>query len=326
MREIKMIAALPLAIAALVTGLSGPSTAAEPYPVKPVRLVVPFAPGGSNDLMGRMIGARLHESLGQPFIIDNRGGAGSTIGIELVVRANPDGYTILTTSGGIATVASLYPLSYNPTTDLAPLAYMARMPYVLCVTPSSPAKTTQELIKLARSNPGKYAYATAGAGTSTHLTSELFTSAAGINLLHVPYKGGGPALNSVISGETQLLFNVVTGSLPHARSGKLRALGISSGQRAEIAPDIPTIAEAGLADFEVFSWYNMFAPVGTPRTIINRLNQAINQALEHPDTRKRMQQMGISKVGGSPEELASYLRFETDRWARLIKEKGISLK
>jgi len=321
-----MKAVVSLAVMTLLTGIPGLSAAAEPYPVKPVRLVVPFAPGGSNDLMGRMIGARLHELLGQPFIIDNRGGAGSTIGIELVVRANPDGYTILTTSGGIATVTSLYKLTFNPTADLAPLAYMARMPYVLCVTPSFPARTTQELIKLARSSPGKFAYATAGAGTSTHLTSELFTSAAGIDLLHVPFKGGGPALNSVIGGETQLLFNVVTGSLPHARSGKLRALGISSGQRAEIAPDIPTIAEAGLPDFEVFSWYNMFAPAGTPRAIINRLNQSINQALEHPDTRKRMQQMGISKVGGSPEELAKYLRFETERWARLIKEKGITLK
>jgi len=323
-----MTRALTLLATTCLLGLAAPAvaaTAADSYPTKPVRLVVPFAPGGSVDLMGRLIGNRLNEILGQAFIIDNRGGAGSTIGIELVTRANPDGYTLLTTSGGIATTPSLYKLSFDPVRDLAPLGYIARMPYMLTVTLSFPAKTTQELIKVARGQPGKFAYATAGAGTSTHLTTELFISATGINLLHVPFKGGGPALNSVVSGETQMLFNVTANNVPHVRAGRLRGLGVTSLERSEVAPEIPTMVEAGLPGFEVYAWYNMFAPAGTPRPIVNRLNQAINQALEHPETRKRMQQMGISKVGGTPEDLARYLRFEIDRWAKVIKEKGISL-
>jgi len=322
-----MTRAVTLLATTCLLGLSGPvvAAAAEAYPTKPVRLVVPFAPGGSVDLMGRLIGNRLNEILGQAFIIDNRGGAGSTIGIELVTRASPDGYTLLTTSGGIATTPSLYKLSFDPVRDLAPLGYIARMPYMLTVTLSFPAKTTQELVKVARNQPGKFAYATAGAGTSTHLTTELFTSATGINLLHVPFKGGGPALNSVVSGETQMLFNVTANNVPHVRAGRLRGLGVTSLERSEVAPEIPTMVEAGLPGFEVYAWYNMFAPAGTPRPIVNRLNQAINQALEHPETRKRMQQMGISKVGGTPEELAKYLRFEIDRWAKVIKEKNISL-
>jgi len=319
--------ALPLLVLACVLDLPGlaAAAAAERFPTKPVRLIVPFTPGGSNDIMGRLIGGKLHEAFGQPFIIDNRPGAGSTIGIELVARANPDGYTILTTSGGIAITPALYKLSFDPAKDLAPLAYLAQMPYLLTVSPSSPVKTVQELIKTARSQPGKLTFASSGAGTSSHLTGEMFKLATGVDMLHIPFKGGAPAVNSNISGEVNVLFNVITGTLPHARSGKLRALGVSSLKRAEIAPEVPTIAESGVSDFEVLAWYNMFAPAGTPRPVVERLNSEINRALQHPETRERMRLLGVTPVGGSPEALAKYLRYEMDRWAKLIKDKGIRL-
>jgi len=322
-----MIRAIPLLVLACVLALPGLAAAAatERFPTKPVRLIVPFTPGGSNDIMGRLIGGKLHEAFGQPFIIDNRPGAGSTIGIELVARANPDGYTILTTSGGIAITPALYKLSFDPAKDLAPLAYLAQMPYLLTVSPSSPVKTVQDLIKTARAQPGKLTFASSGAGTSSHLTGEMFKLATGVDMLHIPFKGGAPAVNSNMSGEVNVLFNVITGTLPHARSGKLRALGVSSLKRADIAPEIPTIAESGVPDYEVLAWYNMFAPAGTPRPVVERLNSEINKALEHPETRERMRLLGVTPVGGSPEALAKYLRYEMDRWAKLIKDKGIRL-
>jgi len=322
-----MIRAIPLLVLACMLALHGLAAAAatERFPTKPVRLIVPFTPGGSNDIMGRLIGGKLHEAFGQPFIIDNRPGAGSTIGIELVARANPDGYTILTTSGGIAITPALYKLSFDPAKDLAPLAYLAQMPYLLTVSPSSPVKTVQDLIKTARAQPGKLTFASSGAGTSSHLTGEMFKLATGVDMLHIPFKGGAPAVNSNMSGEVNVLFNVITGTLPHARSGKLRALGVSSLKRADIAPEIPTIAESGVPDYEVLAWYNMFAPAGTPRPVVERLNSEINKALEHPETRERMRLLGVTPVGGSPEALAKYLRYEMDRWAKLIKDKGIRL-
>jgi tripartite-type tricarboxylate transporter receptor subunit TctC len=307
--------------------LAFPAIAAETerYPLKPIRIVVPFTPGGSNDLIGRVIAQKLNEAWGQPVIIDNRPGAGSTIGIELVVRAAPDGYTLLTTSGGIAINVSLYKLPFNPVTDLAPVALLAQMPYLLAANPSLPAKTTQDLINMARAQPGKIVFSSSGAGTSSHLTMEMFRSATKLDMLHVPYKGGSPAVNAVVSGEAQVTFNVITGTLPHVRSGKLRALGVSSAKRADVAPEIPTIAESGVPRFEVIAWYNVFAPPRTPRTIVNRLNAEIVRILQQPDVRERFHALGVSPLSGSPEDLGNYLKFEVSRWAKLIKERGIKL-
>jgi len=317
-----LAAAMPLLLAASVACAA---TEAERYPVKPIRIVVPFTPGGSNDLIARVIAQKMNEAWGQPVIIDNRPGAGSTIGIELVVRAAPDGYTLLTTSGGIAINVSLYKLPFNPVTDLAPVALLAQMPYLLAANPSLPAKSTQDLIKLARAQPGKVVFSSSGAGTSSHLTMEMFKSAAKLDMLHVPYKGGGPAVNAVMSGEAQTTFNVITGTLPHVRSGKLRALGVSSAKRADVAPEIPTVAESGVPGFEVIAWYNIFAPARTPRPIVNRLNAEIVRILQQPDVRERFQALGVAPLTGSPDDLAKYLKFEVDRWAKLIKERGIKL-
>jgi tripartite-type tricarboxylate transporter receptor subunit TctC len=310
---------------AAVAAMPSSAAEAERYPSKPIRIVVPFTPGGSNDLIGRIIAQKLNEAWGQPVIIDNRPGGGSTIGIEVVVRAAPDGYTLLTTSGGIAINGSLYKLSFNPVTDLTPVALLAQMPYLLASNPSLPVKSVKDVIALAKAQPGKLVFSSSGAGTSSHLTMEMFKSAAKIDMLHVPYKGGNPAVTAVMTGEAQLTFNVITGTLQHVRSGKLRAIAVSSAKRAEVAPEIPTVAESGLPGFEVIAWYNMFAPARTPRPIVNRLNAEINRILQQPDVRERFHTLGVSPLSGSPDDLGKYLKFEVDRWAKLIKERGIKL-
>jgi tripartite-type tricarboxylate transporter receptor subunit TctC len=318
------------AVAAIVFSMAlaspAPAAEAERYPVKPIRIVVPFTPGGSNDLLGRVIAQKFTEAWGQPAIIDNRPGGGSTIGIEVVVRAAPDGYTLLTTSGGIAINVSLYKLSFNPVTDLTPVALLAQMPYLLTVNPSLPAKSVQDLIKLAKAQPGKLVYSTSGAGTSSHLTMEMFKSAAKLDMLHVPYKGGAPSVTAVMSGEAQMTFNVITGTLPYVKSGKMRAIGVSSAKRAEVAPEIPTIAESGLPGFEVLAWYNMFAPAKTPRPIVNRINGEINRMLQLPDVRERFRALGVSPLSGTPEDLGKLLKSEIVRYGKLIKETGIKIE
>ncbi len=310
-----------LCVAASIAAAAG-----DHYPTKPIRLVVPFTPGGSNDLVGRVISQKLFEAWGQPVIIDNRPGGGSTIGIDVVVRAPADGHTLLTTSAGIAMNGSLYRLAFNPITDLAPVILLAQMPYLLAVNPSLPLKTARDVVSQAKAQPGKLIFASSGAGTSSHLAMELFRTMAGIELLHVPFKGGGPAVTSVMGGEVQGIFNVITGTLPYARNGKLRALGVSSAKRAEVAPDIPTIAESGVPGYDMISWYNVFAPARTPRPIIDRLNGEINRMLQTPEVRERFQTLGVTPLGGTPETLGKYLAFETARWAKLIKEAGIQIK
>lgn len=320
-----MKASLPVVSMMLAMGLaeSGAGAETDRYPVKPVRMVVPFTPGGSNDLLGRVLAQKLHATWGQPAIIDNRPGGGSTIGIETVVRAVPDGYTLLLTSGGIASNVSLYKLSFNPVKDLAPVALLAQMPYLLAVHPSVAAKSALELISLAKAQPGKLTFASSGVGTSSHLTGEMFRLQAKIDMLHIAFKGGGPAVNAVIGGEVQVIFNVITGTLPYARSGKLRALGVSTAKRVEVAPDLPTISESGLPGYEVIAWYNLFAPAGTPRPVITKINAEINRILQQPDVRERLLTLGVIPLSGTPEALGDYLQFEITRWAKLIREAGI---
>jgi len=302
----------------LVAGFAaGPAAGAagDNYPARPIRIVVPFTPGGSNDLVGRVLSQKFHEAWGQSVIIDNRPGGGSTIGIELVVRAAPDGYNV-----------SLYQLSFNPIKDLAPVILLAQMPYLLAVNPAVPVKSTRDLISQAKAQPGKLVFSSSGAGTSAHLAMEMFSYMTHIEVLHVPYKGGGPAVTAVMGGEVQGTFNVITGVLPYARSGKLRALGVSSAKRADVAPEIPTIAESGVPGYEVIAWYNVFAPARTPRVVIERLNSEINRMLQMPDVRERFQALGVAPLGGTAEALGKYLEFEVTRWAKLIKDTGVKLK
>lgn len=295
----------------------------DPYPSKPVRVVVPYAAGGSNDVVSRAITPKLSEAWKQSIIVDNRAGAGSLIGTEIVVRSQPDGYTLLATSGALAINVSLYRLSFDPLKDLAPVAFMAQMPYVLAVHPSLPIKSTQDLIKHAKANPGKLSFASAGTATATHLTGEMFKSMAKVDFLHVPYKGGGPALNAIVGNEVQVVFNVVSGTLPHVRSGRLRALAVSSAKRADVAPELPTISESGVPGFDVVSGYTIYAPAGTPRNIVNRVNAGINDVLQQPEMKERFITLGVTPIISTPESLTAYLKSEIARWGKIIREMGL---
>ena len=309
-------------LAALASSIAAAAPAPS-YPSKPVRIVVPYAPGGSNDVVSRTITPKLAEMWKQPLVIDNRAGAGSMIGTELVVNAAPDGYTLLATSGALAINATLLRLPFDPLTDLAPIAFMAQMPYVLAVHPSLPVRTTQELIAHARANPGRLSFASAGTATATHLTAELFKSLAKIDMLHVPYKGGGPAINAIVGNEVQVIFNAVTGILPHVRNGRVRALAVSSIKRAEIAPELPTVAESGVPGFDVVSGYTLFAPARTPRAVVERVNRDVNAVLQQPETRERFLALGVTPIVSTPQSLAEYMKREIARWAKLIKAIGV---
>ncbi len=297
---------------------------AASYPSKPIRLVNPYAPGGTVDIVARVVAQKLNEAWGLPVIVDNRPGAGTTIGTEIVAHAVPDGYTLLQTSGTIAANVTLYPkLSFDPVKNLAPVALVVQAPYILAVHPAVPARSVQEFINLARARPGQLAFASVGTGSTAHLTMELFRSLARIEMLHVPYKGGAPSISAILSGEVQSIFSPVPSVLPLARSGKLRAFAVSSAARVELAPDLPTIAESGLPGFDSTGWYAMFVPMHTPRGIVDQINAEINRILRQPEQRERFLSIGMVPVGGSPEALGEYLKVEIARWAKVIREAGV---
>ena len=295
------------------------------YPTKTIRVVNPYAPGGAVDIVARVRAQQLTESWGQPVIVDNRPGAGTTIGTEIVVRAVRDGYTLLATTSVIGMNGSLYRnLPFNPVTDLAPVALVVQTPNVLAVHPSVPVKSVQELISLAKAKPGEITYASSGMGTPTHLGMELFRSFAKIDMLHVPYKGGGPSANALLGGEVNAAFVTITASLTQARAGKLRVLAVTSAKRIETAPEIPTVDESGLPGFEMIVWHAIFAPSGTPRDIINKINVEVNRILQQPKIRTFFLGNDLVPMGGAPEALGDYLKMEISRWPKVIKEAGIT--
>jgi len=313
-----------VAVAIAVAWPAAADAQAVRYPAKPIRIVNPLTPGGAVDLIARPIAQKLSEAWGQPVIIENRPGAGTTIGTEVVVRAAPDGYTLLAAPAAISVNVSLYRnLSFDPVKDLAPVVLVVQTPHILAVHPSVPAKSVRELISLAKARPGQVVYASLGAGTSTHLTMEMFRSLAKIDLLHVPYKGATPAVIALVGGEVHAIFNPPSAILPQARAGKMRALAVSSARRAEIAPELPTVAESGLPGFEVIVWFAMFAPADTPRGIVAQLNAEINRILQQPEVRERFLTIGMMPVGGTPEALGNYLKLEVARWAKVVKEAGV---
>lgn len=312
--------------AALVIAVIARTTFAEEgggFPIKPVRLVNPYTPGGAVDFVARLVAQKLSESWGQPVIVDNRPGAGTNIGTEMVVRAAPDGYTLLLTSAVIATNVTLYRLPFDPVKDLQPVALVAQSPFVLAVHPAVPARNVSELIKFAKSRSTPIAFGSAGAGTTTQLMLELFKSMAKVEILHVPYKGAGPAMNALISGEVQTTFLPVTIVLPQARAGKIRALAVSSAKRVELAPELPTVSESGLAGFDPIGWYAMFAPAATPRALVERLNTAVNNATRQRELRQVLLTNGMVPFNGTAEALRDYMKSEIARWGKVIKESGI---
>jgi len=309
----------------LLLGLLLPASASsQEYPVRPVRLIVPTSPGGGTDAIARILGNKLGEVLGQPFVIDNRPGASQIIGAEMVARSAPDGYTLL--MGFISSLVlspALIGAPYDPIRDFAPVSLIASAQYLMAIHPSVPARTLKALVAYARSNPGRINYASAGTGTPLHLAAELFKKMAGIDMVHIPYKGGGPAATAVLRGEAQLIFGSITSTLPHVKAGKLIGLGVTGATRSSAAPDYATVAELGYPGFEVTSWYGIAAPARTPSKILVKLNAAIVGALRAPDVREQMARRGLDAIGSSPAEFAAHLRRETAKWLDVIKHAGI---
>jgi len=314
--------------AGLAVAVAWPAVAAEQptrYPTKPIRLIVPLPPAGSTDIVARIVAQKFNEAWGQPVIVDNRPGGGTTIGSALVARAQPDGYTLLFASISLATTVPLYrSMPYDPVRDFAPIGPVGQSFYVLAVHPSVPVHSMQELVALAKAKPGQVSYASAGTGTITHLTVELFISHVKIDVLHVPFKGGAPALLALISGQVQMIFNPIAEILPHVKAGgKVRTLAVTSPKRAPDLPNVPTLAESGLPDFSVTPRSGIYAPAGTPRATVDRLNAELNRMLQQADVRERLQNNGLVPVGGTPAELGDYLKSEIARWTKVVKEAGI---
>ena len=297
---------------------------AQPYPNKPIRLVVPFPPAGTTDILAREVGQRLSQVLGQSVVIDNRPGAGGNIGSDIVAKSAPDGYTLLMgTVGTHAINPGLYSkMPYDHIKDFAPVILVARVPNILEVTPSLPVHSVSDLIKLAKEKPGQINFASSGSGTSIHLSGELFKTMAGVDMVHVPYKGSAPALQDLMAGQVQLMFDNLPSSLGQIKAGKLRPIAVTSAQRAPALPDIPTIAESGLPGFEATSWFGVLAPAGTPPDIVKRLNGEIDKWLQSPEAKDKLLAQGAVAAGGSPEDFAGYIRSETDKWAKVIKASG----
>ena len=297
---------------------------AQAYPSKPLRLIVPFPPGGPTDITGRTIGEKLSQRLGQPVIVDNRPGAGSIIGTELAVKSPADGYTLLLGSNSIALQPLLQArLPYDPQKDLVPVILAVRIPNVLVVHPSVPAKTVAEFIALAKAKPGTINYASVGNATGPHLFAELFRSLTGVNIVHVPYKGTAPAVNDLLGGQVQALFDSLATALPNIRAGKLHALGVTSLQRSKSAPDIPTLDEAGAPGYEAMGWFGVLVPAGTAPEVVARLNGEIGAILKLPDVEERFLKFGAESAGGSPADFARFIRSEQDKWGRIIRDAGI---
>jgi tripartite-type tricarboxylate transporter receptor subunit TctC len=308
---------------ALVLGLCTAVVASDVYPTKPVRLIVPFPPGGSNDIVGRMIGAQLGERLGKQVIIDNRAGAGGTLGTEIAAKSPPDGYTVLMISAAYAFNSALYKLPYDPAKAFVPVSMLGTGPNVLAVFPGLPVNSLKELIALAKAKPGQLNYAAAGVGSFQHLASELFKMTAGVDLVGVQFKGGAPATIDVVAGHTQISLGSLIQALPHIRSGKLKALAVSGAKRTQVLPEVPTMAEAGLPGYEAYNWWGLVAPAGTPPAVVERLHKELAVILTSEETKKRLAAEGAEAVQMSSAEFGTFVANETVKWGRVVKEANI---
>jgi tripartite-type tricarboxylate transporter receptor subunit TctC len=312
-----------VALAALCLWLAS-ACGAQSYPAKAIRLVVPSSPGGGTDIVGRVLAQKLSESMGQQVVVENRAGAGTMIGNELVAKSAPDGYTLLMGLSTLAIIPAMYAtVRYDALRDFAPISHVVTVPNVLLVHPSVPARSVKELIALAKSRRGELIAGSAGAGTNPHLSLELFESMAGIDVVHVPYKGSGQSIVGLLSGEIALMFAAVPTAMPHLKSARVRPLGVTTSTRSQALPDVPTIAQAGLPGYEATQWFGVLAPAGTPRGIIDRLHQEITSALRAPEVKQHLAQEGAEIVASTPGQFGEYLKSETAKWARVIKAAGI---
>ena len=320
-----MMPRLPLLLLALAASV--PGFGAENYPARPVRMIVAVPPGGPADILARLVGPKLTEALGQTVVIDNRPGANGNIAYEMAARAAPDGYTFVLVAAGVVINPSLYrEVRYDPLRDFTAITHGISVPNILIVHPSVPAASVSELVALAKGRPGKIAFASAGNGTTGHLALELFKQRAGIDVVHVPYKGGRPALAEVVAGQVQALFSLALAATQQVKAGKVRALAISSGKRSAVAPGLPTIAELGFPGYEVVGWFGWLAPAKTPAAIVTRLNAEIVKSLNAPDVRERLLSQSSEPVGDSPQAFGAFMKSESGKWAAVIKRGGIRLE
>ena len=307
--------------------LTAGAHAQQDYPARSIRIVVPSSPGGGTDILARQIAQKLTERWSQQVIVDNRPGAGQMIGIELVAKAAPDGYTLVMTATPLALNTVLYKkVPYDPVRDFAPISQVAAMPNIIVTHPALPARTIRELIALARSHPGQLVYASSGVGTGPHLSMELFLSMAGVKMGHVPYKGTNPGMIDTMAGQIQVLMSTLLPPLPHIKTGRLRALGVTSSKRVSSLREVPTIAEAGVPGYEVVGWYGIAAPANTPRDVINKLFGEIANILQSPETREKLAADGAEPVGSTPEQFAAFIQSEIDKWSRVVKSSGIHVE
>jgi len=299
---------------------------AQQYPAKPLRLIVPFAPGGGSDVIGRFMAQRLGTALGQPVIVENRAGAGGVIGVEVGVKSAPDGYTLTLIPSSYTVYPSLYKLKFDPIADIAPIIQFSDGPLLVVVRPSLPVTTIRDLIALAKSQPGKLNFASPGHGTTLQLATELFASMAGVKLNHVPYKGTGPALSDTIAGQTDLYFAGIAAALPHVKSGRLRAVAVTTAQRVPAVPDVPTIAESGVPEYEVVVWYGLAGPKGIPHAIVDRINGEAAKVLKSPEVGEQLQSDGLSPAGGTPEQFLARIKKEIEVWRKVVNDAGVKVE
>ncbi len=316
-KTLTLIAALALAACSAVSS-------AQNFPAKPIRFLVGFAPGGSTDIVARLIAQKLSENLGQQVVVDNRTGAGGIIAAEALAKAPPDGHTIFAcTTGNFAIIPYLYKtVPYNADKDLVPVTQTGSLPYIIVVHPSLPVKNVKEFIAFAKAHPGQINYASSGVGSASHLSPEMFKSIAGINIVHVPYKGTGQAIGDLLAGQVVMMFDQPVSTLPHVKAGKLRVLAITSGKRFPTLPDIPTVAESGLPGFEAISWAGVCVPGGTPKEIINRLQTEIANVLKLPEIRDRLLRDGIEPIGSTPEQFHAHIEREKVKWSKVVRDSG----
>ena len=313
-------------IAACAIGI-GSQALAQDYPTRPIRFVVPYPPGGGTDIIARIVQPKLSEALGQPIVIENRGGAGGAVGTEAAARSTPDGYTFLFTLSSHTINPLLYKLNYDVERDFVPVSMIVSVPQLIAAHPDAPARTLKEMVAAARARPGFLAFASVGNGTPSHIAGELLKLKAGIDMVHIPYKGGGPAVTDTVAGQVPFLFVTAPAALSQVRAGRLRALAVTTQKRSAAAPEIPTVAEAlGMPDYEVDSWYAMFAPAKTPPAIVARMQKEAARAVHLPEARQKLLEQGADAVGGTSEELDRVVKGELKRWAEVIRNAGIKLE
>lgn len=317
-----MIKQLMAGIALAAAALCGPAQA-QNYPSKPVTIVVPFAPGGATDIMARTLAERLNKRMGQPVIVENKPGAGTMIASEHVARAQPDGHTVLLAASSLGIAPALYAkVNYDPVKDFTPISLVASVVHVLEVHPSIPVKNVAELIAWIKANPGKANYGSVGAGTSTHLESELFNTMAGVKMTHVPYKGSAPALMDLVGGNLQVMFDAWASSGPFVKDGKTRLLAVTTAQRSKLLPDVPTVAESGLPGYEAMPWLGFVAPAGTPAAAVNRFHAELMEVLKEPEVQEKFRVLGLDIIGNTPQQFADFIRRDIVKWAKVVKDSG----